>query len=117
MKTGQRVIWVPSEVEGHERNDEASNEWAAPLGRKMTRVEFERYQLWAGHLQQGTVTKVSDEFITIQLFDGDWPAAVVSECQYPLGIDLGEYWARVQWSPDHVPFDTKHGKAERGVDQ
>ena len=105
MKIGQRVIWIPNEVDGWGYDDEWSNPFANLVNRALTSDEMEVYTDWSENVKQGTVVRSDNEFFVIKLLPHE-PTVVagLDECQYPLGIDMGEYWARVQESPDFVPF-------------
>jgi hypothetical protein len=102
-KVGNKVIWIPSEVEGWGSNDEWSNPFAHVLGRPLTPNEVEDYTDWSEIVQHGTVFKVDEEFFYVRLEDTAYLfMGVYDTVCYPIDIDLGEYWARVRESVDFL---------------
>lgn len=103
VSVGQRVTWIPNEVGGWDQEDEWDNPFSRLLGRPLTEDEMDLYTEWSepNEPRQGIVIQVSDNSFTIRLVD-ESRFGQLSECQYPSGTDLGEYWARVRESPDYV---------------
>lgn len=112
FKIGQRIKWVPREANDPDwgRNDECNNEfwWSAYTesdkmdtysGSELTEQEMDEYMDWSEKVQQGTVTALieNEGFVQIELLE---PFGRFTHVTYPWDADLGEYWARVQESPD-----------------
>lgn len=109
LQVGASLIWVPSEVEGWEHNDEWSNEFSPILGRVLNASEMEGYRVWSQTVQQGTVSQVGYQVFTIKLLEPAFNS--LDSVNYPLDVNLGEYWERVQESPDFQFLPSSDGQA------
>jgi hypothetical protein len=96
--TGSRIIWVPREVEGWECNDEQSNEFVPNLGHALDDDQMTAYLDWSERPQHGNVVEVKDETFTVELIEPF--LGTMKRVTYPVDAYLGEYWDRVQDSPD-----------------
>jgi len=112
MKIGQHVIWVPREVSDPDwsHNDEWNNEFTYTIERALTNQEMDEYMEWSRKVQHGTVTRFlpydvvqgNSEVFEIRLLEPFGIFEQLPYVTYPIESNLGEYWLRVQESPDYV---------------